>query len=169
MMKMIPIARVGAPYRLKGELKLHLLSDSAEKALSYGKWYLKKPNMQHWEVLENESVSRLGDKILIQFEGIHTKEAAALLTHALIGVPRSALDALDQDEFYQVDLIGLEVKNPEGEGFGKVVSVLETGANEVLCCQDGKKETLIPFINQYVREVCLDRGYILVDWQSDYQ
>ncbi|WP_119344904.1 ribosome maturation factor RimM [Facilibium subflavum] len=166
--KMIPIAKVGSTYRLKGELRLYMLSESAEKALSYGQWYLQKPHTEAWLPLENESVSRVGDKLFIQFEGVDNKEEAALYTNALIGVPRSALPEAEEGAFYWVDLIGLQVFNQTGQSFGYVKDILDTGANEVLCCRAADKEYLIPFVKQYVLDVDMSQKKILVDWQLDY-
>ncbi len=166
--EMIVIAKVGATYRLKGELKLYVLSDSIETALSYGQWYIKKASDRTWAVLTGESVSRIGDKIIIQFADANVKEIAAKYTNALIAVPRSVLKETADDEYYWVDLIGMQVVNKEGQSFGKVDDILDTGANEVLCCKHKDQSYLIPFVNDYVIEVNKDQKLITVDWQYDY-
>lgn len=168
--KMVPIAKIGAPYRLKGELKLYLLSDTTtiEDALDYGAWSLKKANSDQWQLLSGEQVYRLGQKLLIQFPGVDSRELASSLTNGLIGVPRDALKAVEKDEYYWSDLIGMQVINHQGDDFGIISNILETGANEVLCCTKGDEEYLIPFVQQYVISVDNDKNQILVDWQYDY-
>ena len=168
MQKMVSIAKVGAPFGLSGELHLYILSDSIEDALSYKPWYIKKPDTKQWSVLNNESVSRLGTKLLIHFDGINTKEKAALFTNAMIAVPRDALKATEADEFYWVDLIGLKVLNQAGDEFGYVDYILDTGANAVLCCKKNQQEFLIPFIKNYVITVDSRKKQVIVDWQYDY-
>jgi len=168
MQKMVSIAKVGAPFGLSGELNLHILSTSTEDALSYKPWYIKTPNTQQWSVLNNESVSRLGAKLLIHFDGVNTKEQAALFTNAMISVPREALKSTEEDEFYWVDLIGLKVVNQAGDDFGCVDYILDTGANQVLCCKKNQQEFLIPFIKNYVITVDRVQKKIIVDWQYDY-
>jgi 16S rRNA processing protein RimM len=165
---MIVIAKVGAPYRLNGELKLYVLSDSIETALAYGQWFIKKTSDRAWQPLTGETVSRIGDKLIIQFTDANVKEIAAKYTNALIAVPRSVLKETAEDEYYWVDLIGMQVINHEGQTFGQVVDILETGANEVLCCKHQDKTYLIPFINEYVHEVNRGSKVITVDWQYDY-
>ena len=165
---MIVIAKVGAPYRLKGELKLYVLSDSIEMALAYGQWYLKKTNDRTWQALSGEIVSRIGDKVIIQFPDTQVKEIAAKYTNALIGVPRSALKDTEEDEYYWVDLIGMQVINQQKQVFGKVDDILDTGSNEVLCCKHEDKTYLIPFVSDYVIEVDRKNKMITVDWQYDY-
>ncbi len=166
---MVVIAKVGAPYRLKGELKLYVLSDSIETALSYGQWYIKKPSDSIWHKLEGEVVSRVGDKILIQFPDANIKEIAAKYTNSSIGVPRLALKEIaEDDEYYWVDLIGMSVINQQGDSFGWVEDILDTGVNEVLCCKHGDKKYLIPFGKDYIVEVNQKVRQIIVDWQYDY-
>ena len=168
MQKMVSIAKIGAPYGLSGELNLYILSASTEDALSYKPWYIQKPDNQQWLVLDNESVSRLGTKLLIHFDGADTKEQASLFTNAIIAVPRATLKPTEKDEFYWVDLMGLEVINQNGDAFGYVDYILDTGANQVLCCKKNKQEFLIPFIKNYVILVDRSQKKIIVDWQYDY-
>lgn len=166
--EMIVIAKVGATYRLKGELKLYVLSDSIETALSYGQWHIKKASDRSWSALTGESVSRVGDKLIIQFADAVVKEVAAKYTNALLAVPRSVLKDTAEDEYYWVDLIGMQVVNKEGQPFGQVYDILDTGANEVLCCKHKDQPYLIPFVNNYVIDVNKDQKLITVDWQYDY-
>jgi 16S rRNA processing protein RimM len=166
--EIIPVAKVGAPHCLKGELKLHLLSSSIEIVLSYGIWYIQKPRLDTWEVLEKEKVSRLGSSFLIQFHGSNTREKAAIFTGSLIGVPKKVLPKLEEDEFYWNDLIGLDVLNEKEEIFGKVKDIIETGSNEVLVCELDKSEYLIPFSSEYVTEVSLDDKRIITVWRHHY-
>ena len=78
------------------------------------------------------------------------------------------LAALDTDEYYWADLIGLEVFNEQQDLLGKVVRLMETGANDVLVVE-GKKETLIPFAQpEIIKSVDLAAGKIIADWEADY-
>ena len=76
------------------------------------------------------------------------------------------------DEFYWVDLIGLEVVNREGVALGQVRELLSTGPQTVLVMgyeQDGKpQERMIPFVAAFVDDVDLAARRITVDWQPDY-
>jgi 16S rRNA processing protein RimM len=65
-------------------------------------------------------------------------------------------------------LIGLTVENLQGEMFGTVDSLLETGANDVLVVKGESGEKLIPFIDSVIQQVDLKNKKIRVDWQADY-
>ena len=86
-------------------------------------------------------------------------------------MPRSQLPGAAENEFYWADLIGLRVVNAEQHEFGRVVRVMQTGANDVLVVASGngnERETLIPFIAGAVQQVDLAAGVISVDWGKDY-
>lgn len=165
---MISIAKVGSTFGFSGELKLYILSESVENALSYKLWHIRKKNARQWSILSNQSIKQLGNKFLIKFDRVNTKEQASSFTNAIIAVPRSELKASKEGEYYWVDLIGLKVINQSGDNFGYVGHVFETGANEVLCCKENKREFLIPFTSKYIVFVDKMQKKIIVDWQYDY-
>ena len=63
--------------------------------------------------------------------------------------------------------MGLDVANIQGEALGRVVGLLETGANDVLQVQ-GERMRLIPFVEAYIQSVDVGGGKIVVDWGSDW-
>ena len=78
------------------------------------------------------------------------------------------MPTLQPGEYFWNDLIGLQVQNLEGEDFGRVDHLLETGANDVLVVK-GERERLIPFVmKQVIVEIDLEQGRIRVDWDKDY-
>ena len=82
-------------------------------------------------------------------------------------MPRSALPTPAENEYFWADLIGLEVVNQHGVVLGRVDSLMETGAHDVLVVE-GSKEYLIPFIDAFVGKVDVEAGRIEVDWGEDY-
>ncbi|VAW75829.1 16S rRNA processing protein RimM [hydrothermal vent metagenome] len=85
-----------------------------------------------------------------------------------IGIPENSLPVLKSGQHYWKDLVGLQVQNADGEDFGKVDHLLETGANDVLVVK-GERERLIPFVMQKVIvEVDLEQGLIRVDWDRNF-
>jgi len=79
-----------------------------------------------------------------------------------------------EDEIYWIDLEGLEVVNLKGQVLGRIVKMLETGANDVMVVQDESTdaeksvEILIPYVEgHYVIEVDLKQGLVQVDWDIE--
>ena len=87
-------------------------------------------------------------------------------------MPRSSFPTPEADEYYWVDLIGLDVHNREGVHLGQVRELLHTGPQTVLVLayqEAGKdKERMIPFVNAYIDTVDVAGGRITADWQPDY-
>ena len=105
-------------------------------------------------------------------EDVPDRNAAELLKGARIFVPRSSFPTPEPDEYYWVDLIGLDVFNREGVALGVVQELLHTGPQTVLVLayqEDGKaKERMIPFVGVYIDQVNVSARRIDVDWQADY-
>jgi 16S rRNA processing protein RimM len=104
--------------------------------------------------------------------GLDDRNAAEALRGSRIFIARSCFPAAATDEYYWVDLIGLDVVNRQDESLGIVRELLSTGPQTVLVIeylQDGKLlERMIPFVSVYIDEVSLPSRRIRVDWQLDY-
>ena len=103
---------------------------------------------------------------------IPDRTAAEALRGARIFIARSSFPSTATDEFYWVDLMGLQVINREGVELGTVTDLMATGPNTVLVlqwqAQEQTHERMIPFVNAYIDSVGLKARRILVDWQPDY-
>ena len=124
--------------------------------------------------LQVKQAREQGDIVVATVDGLEDRNAAEALRGARVYVSRSAFPTPDEDEFYWVDLIGLDVVNKEGEALGKVVDLLDTGPNSVLrlegeAGEDGKPvERLIPFVSAFIVSVSLADRRIVADWGLDY-
>ena len=108
-----------------------------------------------------------GRVVVAKLAGCDVREAAAALKGWDVAVPRSALPAPGEGEYYWSDLLGLRVTNVQKEELGRVATLLETGANHVLVVE-GDRERLIPFVSAVVVSVDLARGELVVDWGADF-
>ena len=102
-----------------------------------------------------------------KLEGVADRTAAEKFKGLLIAIPRSKLPQQAENEYYWSDLIGMKVINQGNETLGTVESLLETGANDVLCVSNEQGEILIPFLNAVVQQVSLEEKIIRVDWYAD--
>ena len=84
-----------------------------------------------------------------------------LLKGKIVSVDRDEVE-LPEGRYFIVDLIGLEVRQADtGEVLGKLVDVLDLPANQVYVVK-GKREYLIPAVDEFILETNLDEGYINV-------
>lgn len=89
----------------------------------------------------------------MRLSGIGTREEAATLIGAEVSVPREDLPALEDGQYYDIDLLGCSVFSTDGELLGELKQVIPTGANDVYVVVGPKGEILVPAINDVVREI----------------
>ena len=170
---MVVMGRVTAPFGVKGWFKVYTLTAQPDNLVDYPVWWLRREG--DWREVKVITAKVQGNTLVAQLAGVETREAAAALRGSEIGVPREQLPAAGSDEFYWADLIGLRVVNTEQQELGRVIRIVQTGANDVLVVADedgGKRgvagEILIPFIADAIKEVNIAAGLIAVDWGRDY-
>ncbi|MFO1256715.1 MAG: ribosome maturation factor RimM [Sphingomonadaceae bacterium] len=69
---------------------------------------------------------------IARFAEVADRTAAETLRGTALTVPRGALPPLGADEYYHADLVGLAVVSTDGEALGKVLSVENFGAGDVI-------------------------------------
>lgn len=160
----IVIGKIGSTYGIHGWLKIHTYTEFGSNLLEYQPWYLQGLN-DKWDPIKIEDGKLYGKGLVAKFPGLDSPEEARLLTGKVIGIARSQLPALDENEYYWSDLIGLTVINQNGEALGKVIYLMETGSNDVLVVK-GEKEHAIPFLlGKVIKNIDLAKQEIHVDWE----
>jgi len=165
--ELINVGDIVGVFGVKGWVKVFSLTDPRENIISYSPWILKKGN----EVKQVELVNgkRQGKSVVALIEGVSDRNDAELLCGWEILINKSQLPETEDGVYYWADLIGLSVETEQGVSLGKVDSLLETGANDVLIVKDDEQERLIPFIHkQVIKSVDFDGRQIIVDWDPDF-
>ena len=173
----IEVGRIADAWGVKGWFKVLPHSASPEALFSSKRWYLL-PSEKGAKTFSGPVLLRVreakehSDTIVAHAQEIDDRSAAEALKGARIFVARSSFPTAATDEYYWVDLIGLQVINREGLALGLVKDLLSTGPQTVLVLEyfeDGKvMERMIPFVSAYVDGVDLANKRITVDWQADY-
>ena len=87
----------------------------------------------------------------ITLEGIADATAAESLKGAVVMLARTDLPAARPGEFYYYEVIGCEAFLTDGSRLGTIEEVFSTGANDVWVVRDGKREVLVPVIEDVVK------------------
>ncbi len=182
----IEVGRILDAWGVKGWLKVLPHSNDPEALLSAKTWYLQAPDAKFRPgfSLFSGTVSLKVDEskihsgsVVVKFASLDDRTPAEALRGARIFLSRSSFPAASSDEYYWVDLIGLNVVNREGIALGCVRDLMTTGPQSVLCIEytstqeDGSSaaaERMIPFVAAYVDKVDIAGKSITVDWQPDY-
>ena len=162
----IVIGRITGIYGVKGWVRVFSHTQPKENILNYSPWLLGKGGT--WQTVVLKDGRQHGKGIIAKIEHCDDRDEAAGMIGQDIAIRHEQLEALDANEYYWVDLIGLDVVNQKQERLGKVLRLLETGANDVLVVA-GQKEILIPFARpQIIKSIDLETGRIVVDWEADF-
>ena len=94
----------------------------------------------------------------MKLKGFNSISEAEKLKGCEIAIPEKWLWPLGVDEYYQFQIIGLDVYTDEGVHLGKVKDIFPTGSNDVYTVKKGQKEYLIPAIKEVIKEVDLQRS-----------
>jgi len=164
------MGRIAAPYGVRGAIKVQPLSADPAALLDHRQWWLRtRAQPSQWQPRSVQSARMQGAALVAQVDGVDTRESAAALRGAEIGIPRDDLPELPPGEYYQGDLVGMAVENRDGVALGRVAGFAESGAHPLLQVMDeAGVERLIPWVGQYVIQVDVDAGRIDVDWPADY-
>jgi 16S rRNA processing protein RimM len=102
------------------------------------------------------SVRPSGRGVIVRFEGVGNRDDAVALRGATVVVERADLPALAEGEYYLVDLVGLEVRGPDGK-LGEVldVSVNPTVSSVSVKLADGRVAD-VPLLPHWVRRVSVE-------------
>ena len=100
--------------------------------------------------------------VILHFKEIPAIEDAQKFVKKDLYVTRDNAVALEENEYFISDLIGLAVSDENGRDLGRLEDVLETGANDVYIVKSGEKEILIPAIRQCILAVDLAGGKMTV-------
>jgi 16S rRNA processing protein RimM len=166
----VVVAKIGAPYGVRGWVKVFSFTEQADALLDYDPWYFKdaKTEDDALSVAPVIEAKTHGKGLVAKFKGCDDRDAAALLNGTEIAIRRDQLPPAAEGEYYWSDLQGLEVLTTEGVSLGKVDHLLETGANDVLVVK-GDRERLIPYVTgPIVKQVDLEAGTLQVDWDADF-
>jgi 16S rRNA processing protein RimM len=174
----IEVGRIADAWGVKGWFKVLPHSADPEALFSSKRWYLL-PTERGQKTFEGcarlvvKEAKEHSSSVVATAQDVLDRNAAEALRGCRIFVARSSFPAAAKDEYYWVDLIGLDVINRQDEALGSVKELLSTGAQTVLVLEyteeDGKpQERMIPFVSAYVDDVDLKAKHIRVDWLKDY-
>jgi len=184
---LIQLGFVGAPFGVRGWVKLRSHTDPPERLLDHRSLRIGRGSV--WQNYRIEASGRSGGALTVKLTGVEDRDQAQALRGAQVCVLRSELPQRDDKDFYRADLIGCEVVNLAGRYLGKVQHFVETpaqvlmvvrggvaasGETELSGAKDssgtnespGTKEYWVPAVPLHLRRVDLQARRVVVDWDD---
>jgi 16S rRNA processing protein RimM len=178
----VTVGRIGRPHGVRGDVVVGVRTDEPELRFARGSRLDTDPiGVGPLTVAGHRWHS--GD-LLVRFEEISDRTAAAELGGTWLLVDSAALGALDDpDEFRDGDLVGLSVRTVDGATVGTVADVLHHGQDILVIDPVGAadpagadgvaraaraagaraEQILIPFVKAIVPEVDIAGGVLVID------
>jgi len=161
MRNCVCVAKIGAAHGTAGEVRLWPFTTKPEAVGAYG--ILQTADGKR--AFEIETLRPAGEFLVVRFKGVTDRAAAEQLRNIELYVPRERLPVPEPDEFYYVDLIGLQVHDTGGKTVGSVIAVHNFGAGDLLeiVPADGGETVMLPFSVSTVPTVEIAAGRMVVD------
>ena len=154
----ICIARIGAAHGVRGAVKLWTFTEDPLAVKHYGP-LMTKDGARQFEVTHAREAK---DHLVATLKGVTTRDEAEQLNGIELYVAREKLPATDDDEYYHADLIGLAAVTPSGEPLGRIKSVQNFGAGDLLeIAPETGPSWWLPFTKEAVPEVNIATGVVV--------
>ncbi len=113
--------------------------------------------------LEIENVKFFKQFVILKFKGYDNINDIERYKRYPLLVEREDAVPLEEDEYFIADMIGMKVVTDQGEEFGTLKDVMETGANDVYVIDHPVKgEVLIPAIKECILDVDIEGGQMKI-------
>lgn len=155
MEQLLQVGVITQTHGVRGEVKVFPTTDDPQRfkklkhvVLDTGKETLP---------LEIQSVKFFKQFVILKFKGIDNINDIERYKRCPLLVEREDAVELEEDEYFIADMIGMDVVTEDGEVFGTLKDVMETGANDVYII-DSKAhgEVLVPAIRECILDVDIE-------------
>lgn len=167
--ELVAVARIVKTRGVRGEVAAELLTDFPERFENLESLIAVNSKGERAQLVIEEAWLH-GGRVILKFEGYETPEQAVALVGYELAVPEAEAVELEDDEFYDWQLVGCRVETTEGAQLGHVREVLHMGgAAPVLVIGDEAdegdrgREHLVPLAESICVEIDTERKLIRVD------
>ena len=153
----ITIGRIVAPSGVKGKVKVQIETVFPQRFSPGERVFIDGKPM----TIVDTSWHR--DRPILKFSTIDCAEDARQLRGKSIDIPQNELHPLPEDQYYHFQLIGMKVVTTSGEPLGEIKEILAGESNDTYVVRGIEGEILIPAIEDVVRTVDLERGFMEIE------
>ncbi len=161
------LARILRPHGVRGDFVVQIITDFPERMNDLDVVYVGADPSDARRLTEQHVTwarRHRGGQWLLHLDGIDDRDQADHFRSQYICVSLADAVPLEEDEVYLFQVIGLDVRTVAGEDLGKVVDIIETGANDVYVIRgDTYGEVLIPAIQSVIRSINVEASVMTVD------
>ncbi|MDO9245595.1 MAG: ribosome maturation factor RimM [Phenylobacterium sp.] len=156
--RLLQVARVAGAFGVRGEIRITTFTEDPLALATY-RVLTREDGSPGLTITAARAVK---GAVIARAAGIDTRDQAEALRGLKLFIAREALPAPDEDEFYHADLLGLTLETPEGELMGKVKTIQDFGAGDLIEVQPPMGASWwLPFTRETVPEVRIAEGKLI--------
>lgn len=155
------VGRVGRPHGLRGEVRIEVRTDEPEVWLAPGSSLFLQS--ESGPLITVEAARWHGRHLVVRFEGHHDRTSVEALNGRWLLRPALVDESTgDPDEWYDHQLVGLQVRDEGGSAVGEVTQVVHLPGQDLLAVQTPDGERLVPLAAALVPVVDVAGGFLVV-------
>jgi len=159
-MDYLRIALIARPHGVQGAVKLLPLSEDINRYHGLKEAYLERGGK--YEPITLSEVGVQPDAVYARLSCCPDRNTAETLRNLYICVDRANAINLPEGRYFISDLIGCEAADTDGNQYGRLTDVLETGANDVYVIK-GEKTLMVPALKKLLNKVDVNSKSIVFD------
>ncbi|MCT1904161.1 ribosome maturation factor RimM [Oceanobacillus sojae] len=158
----LKIGKIVNTHGIRGEVKVLRITDFEERFTPGNKVIITSEQKDTTLTIDSHRIHKGFD--LITFKGYTNINDVEKWKGMNLYIDKNQAAELEEDAYYYHEIIGCSVETTEGEALGKIKEILSPGANDVWVVQrPGKKDLLLPYIEDVVKNVDIEAGTISVE------
>ena len=137
------------PHGIKGEVKVKSFTEIPENLFVYEEFFLGNQT----KPIKLKLVRKIKQNLICIVEDIKTRNEAEKFKNLILYVRRDNLPLLNDDEFYQRDLLDFQVYNLERHNLGFVTSFNDFGGGLLVEVEKNKKRFYLPIGKPFLKDI----------------
>ena len=161
MEDLLKVGVITTTHGVRGEVKVYPTTDEPERFLELD--YVLLDTGRELRKLEIKNVKFFKNLVILKFKGVDNINDIEKYKGRDLWIPREEGQELEEDEYYIADLLGMSVVLEDGQEFGTLKDVMETGANDVYIIDSAEHgEVLLPAIKECILDVGLEKNVMTI-------
>jgi 16S rRNA processing protein RimM len=155
---LVVVGRIGRAHGIRGELNVEIRTDEPERRFAPGSSIVCEGR-----TLVVESSRHHSGRLVVAFRGVSDRTAAEQLHGRILEAEIDPTERPDDpEEFYDHQLVGLQVRGSDDAVVGTVTSVVHLPEQDTLVVDADGREVYVPFVSAIVPTVDVAAGFVQV-------
>ncbi len=146
------IGKIVKPHGVKGDLKIFLYSEQPENLQSYRQITLVDQDGGLSPSFKIRKCRPQGKMAIVSIASFTSRNQAEQLLGFGVLIEKTHLPKTNKDEYYWYQMEGLPVSTIDGRELGTISYIFSNGAQDIMVCNKGDQEFMIPIHDSIITE-----------------